>query len=378
MRIAFDGKAVIDRGGAGRYAVNLIENLLKIDNCNEYKFLFNSVRGNISELPEVLNNKIKSIIGRYPNLFGSAHFLSPYKRNYPFLLRREKIDIFHGLFSMPVFSKSTKSIVTLHDITPVLSPDLFNKDLLRVRAKKIKLALNSDFIIAPSNYSKNTIINQFNISDRKIKVIYEGISDIFSPIPKDIAQRFIKDKYNIENKFILNVGLFLQYKNKENLVKAYHCLIKNTEIGHDLVLIGSKNNEFENIQKLVKELNIMDKAIFTGFVPDEDLSYFYSAADLFVFPSWAEGFGFPPLESMACGTPVVASNSTSIPEVTGDAAVLVNPANVDEIAEKMLLVIKNERLQEELREKGLKRAKCFSWRKTAEETLELYKQVCNS
>ena len=118
---------------------------------------------------------------------------------------------------------------------------------------------------------------------------------------------------------------------------------------------------------------------YVGEVNFKEKIKLYNEAEVMLFPIlWNEPFGNVMIESMACGTPVVASNSTSIPEVTGDAAVLVNPANVDEIAEKMLLVIKNERLQEELREKGLKRAKCFSWRKTAEETLELYKQVCNS
>ena len=181
-------------------------------------------------------------------------------------------------------------------------------------------------------------------------------------------------KYSITGSFILFVGNISPRKNILALLQAFNKL-KKRGIKHKLVIAGKKDQRYEQVLKTLNELNLGGEVIFTGYVPEEDLPKLYNAADLFVYPSLYEGFGLPILEAMACGTPVVASNVSSLPEVAGDAGLLVNPQDVDALTNAMYKVLTDDKLKESLIDKGLERAKFFSWEKTARETLEVYKEV---
>ena len=184
----------------------------------------------------------------------------------------------------------------------------------------------------------------------------------------------LKRRYNIDSQFILYVGNVESRKNVSLLIKSIYKL-KKQGIKHKLVIIGARGFGFKQINELVIELKLSDEVIFTGYIPDEDLVKFYNAADLFVFPSLYEGFGLPPLEAMACGCPVIVSNTSSLPEVVGNAGILIDPHDFDALAEEMYQILTNNDLKQNLSKKSVTRAKLFSWEKTARETWKVYEKV---
>jgi len=234
---------------------------------------------------------------------------------------------------------------------------------------------NADMIIAVSENTKKDIINCFNISSDKIQVVYEGVDDFFKIINDKGRLEQVRKKYNISKDFILNVSMITPRKNLITLIKAFKLLRDSKNIKCQLVIAGGKGWWYEDVFKTVSALRLEDEVIFTGYVPDEDLLYLYNAATLFAYPSLYEGFGLPILEAMSCGCPVVASNVSSIPEVCEDAALMINPKDVEELSQAMYKLIIEGSLRQMLIKKGLERVKQFSWRKTAEQTLEIYNKL---
>ncbi|SNR60834.1 glycosyltransferase family 4 protein [Desulfurobacterium atlanticum] len=252
-------------------------------------------------------------------------------------------------------------IITIHDLAFLKHPEWFSRKFyLFYRTLIPKIAKKAKIILTVSNFSKTEIINLLNIPSQKVEVIYNGISNKFSFNPS------IK-----KENFILAVSSLDPRKNFKNLILAFKKL-KLKE--HKLLIVGSKNKVFSNqeIEQLIKETPNIE---FTGYVPDEELVNLYQRAKLFVYPSLYEGFGLPPLEAMACGTPVVVSNVASLPEVCGDAAYYVNPYDVNDIAKGIETVLKYELLQKELIKKGLERVKLFSWEKSAEKLAKIIEEV---
>jgi glycosyltransferase involved in cell wall biosynthesis len=230
-------------------------------------------------------------------------------------------------------------------------------------------------IIAISENTKRDIMSLLKIPEEKIVVIHSAVGDEFKPIHDRQRLSDVKKKYKTGEHFILDVGTLEPRKNLPFLVKAYHLALKSGQINHNLVLTGKKGWYYEGLFDLIKELKLENKVILPGYVADEDLPALYNAADLFCFPSLYEGFGFPPLEALNCGTPVIAADNSSIPEVVDSAGILL-PIDSEKIwAENIIKVLGSASLQKELREKGLVQAKKFSWGKTARETVEVYKEV---
>jgi glycosyltransferase involved in cell wall biosynthesis len=297
--------------------------------------------------------------------------------NYYLKKNKLKVDIIHSPESSTPFTKlSNKKIITVHDIIPFYFPETFTK----VTEYRYKLLLqrainSSDRIITVSENTKNDLINKFKIPEDKIRVIPLAANENFRKLDENETSK-IKSKYNINFPFILYVGTLEPRKNIPNLLNAYYKL-KKQGINHKLVIAGGKGWKYKEIFETIEKLNLQNEVIFTGYVPDEDLPGFYNAADLFVYPSLYEGFGLPPLEAMQCGTPVITSNTSSLPEVVGAAGITVNPYDVDELANKMYEVLTNEDLRKEMSKKGLERAKLFSWKKCAEEHLKVYEEVYN-
>jgi glycosyltransferase involved in cell wall biosynthesis len=242
-------------------------------------------------------------------------------------------------------------------------------------------AKRSDMIISVSGNLKKEIVNFLKVPENHVVVVQHGVSDMFSPVQRVDLLNDCKKKYGIKDEYILFVGNNVPGKNLENLVSAFNHLKRKYNIPHQLVLVGSidllkgrKELLLAAIQQAT-EIEIDKDIVFTGFVEHTELPSLYSGASVFVFPSYCESFGMPLLEAMACGTPVVTSNISAMPEVVGDAGILVNPYDVEEIAEAVYRVLSKPSLREKLVEKGLERVKHFSWEKAAKNTLAVFEYV---
>ncbi|MDI6821815.1 MAG: glycosyltransferase family 1 protein [Actinomycetota bacterium] len=373
MRIGIDvSPAVHQQAGVGRYTQELVKHLLKIDNENEY-VLFYYYSGKdprpFAEFPNV-RLRPKCIPGRAIRLgFFALHKLH---LNANFLIG--DVDIFHSPDCV-LPPLSFKSILTIHDLTFLLYPQYYtwlNRTHLNTMTPlSAKKALK---ITADSKNTKRDAINLLKVPSSKVETVYPGIDERFKPA-KDKKLRAFKLKYQLPDKYILFVGTLEPRKNVITLIDAFYKLKESESFKYKLVITGRKGWLYKNIFREIHKLNMSNKVKFTDFIPDEELPTLYSGGDLFVYPSLYEGFGLPPLEAMACGTPVITSDTSSLPEVIGDAGILINPEDTQELANRMRKVLTDSELRKELSRKGLERAKQFSWEKTARQTLDLYREV---
>ena len=355
MKIAIDTQTILgQKTGFGFYVKNLIDNLSKIDPNNEYILLAPPTEKDFST----------------PQRFIWDQFKVPWQA------RENKADILHQpCFSAPIFY-SGKIVITVHDLISMHFPKNLPLASRMFYSKWMPFSYRSaDKIIAISEDTKKDIMVRLHIPEEKIKVIHSAVAPVFKVIEDEIYLKKIKDKYKTGDKFILDVGTLEPRKNLPFLVRAYHLALEKSQISHNLVLSGKKGWYYDDLFRLIKNLNLENKVIFTGYVAEEDLPGLYNAADLFVFPSLYEGFGFPPLEAMACGTPVISSNTSSLPEVVGSAGVLLPPENEQIWADKITEVILSPTLRRKMKENGLNQAKKFSWEETARKTIAVYQEV---
>jgi glycosyltransferase involved in cell wall biosynthesis len=267
-------------------------------------------------------------------------------------------------------------VATVHDLIPYIYPETSSAGYLKVFLKEMpRIMEQADMIITVSEYSKKDIQRYFNLPDEKIAVIYEAPESIYQPIEKSVAKEFVSQEYGINNRYVLYIGGLSQRKNIKNLILAFWNIQKDIPEDYKLVIVGKRERSFKKLNELIATLNLEDKIIFTDFVKVPCMPYLYSAADLFVYPSLYEGFGLPPLEAMACGTPVITSNLTSIPEVTNNAALLINPNDHISLASAIEKVLNHPEQQEQMSIDGLKQASKFSWESCARETLGVYEKL---
>lgn len=344
-------------GGISVYTENLAREILEIDKKNEYVLIHH--RENDKEIFK--NKELIVPLKKIP-------FAREYRKiiQLPKILEKEGFDIIHETTQIgPFFRKSKfKKVVTIHDLAPLKFPK--TQSWLTFFHHKIglkKILKNIDKVITVSESSKKDILEFFKIDEAKIKVIYEGYKKL------EIGEDCL-GKYGIKKPYLLYVGTLEPRKNVVGIIKAF----KQSNVDCQLVIGGKKGWKYKEIFKAVKELGIEGKVHFPGFIADEDLGYLYKNAIAFVFPSLYEGFGLPVLEAMHCGCPVITSNVSSLPEVAGDACILVDPDNVDEIAGAILRV-QDRKKREDMIKKGYGQAKKFSWRKCAEETLKIYEEM---
>lgn len=359
------------KAGIGNYVVNLVKELSKLDIKNEYVILANSDN---AEFFTTNNPNFKTIT--LPN-YTRTKFLRILWEQFklPKLLRQMGIDILHSPGFIAPLRMTAKSVVTIHDMTFFSHPQYHTKFKRFYFKKMIPLtAKKAAVIIADSENTKKDICKYLDADKQKIAVIHLGVGKDFKKIDAGKAKKFISRKYGIKNKFILFVGMIEPRKNLQRLVDAF-LQLKEHEL--KLVIVGKKGWQMDEFFKMIKELKLEDSIIFPGYVPDDDLVKFYNAAEVFVYPSMYEGFGIPVLEALACGCPVITSNTSSMPEITGPAAVLINPADTQDIKKAMQKLLKNEQLRKTLSEQGIEQAKKFSWQKTAQKTLEAYEKTYN-
>ncbi|GAB6137374.1 glycosyltransferase family 4 protein [Halanaerobaculum tunisiense] len=355
MNVFFDYR-MKDWSGIGRYCRNLIIEFGELDLHNNIFLLSN-----------------KATDSNFKNITCNSNVFSIKEQfELPFMSLNKNINVFHSPhFVYPIFSFD-KLILTIHDLTPLLFPQYFSASERTYIKSMIWLAkFRADKIITVSQNTKQDLINEFNFNSDKIKVIYNGIDDSYKPIRNGLDT--IKEKYKTGDKYILYVGNIKPHKNIPRLLKALS-KVKNDN-NMKLVIVGKRDKAYDQVFKVIDRYELEDNVIFTGFVPDNDLLLLYNAATLFVYPSLYEGFGLPPLEAMACGTPVITSNISSLPEVVGEAAITVDPYSIDDLATAINNVLSDSNLQEELSRKGLERVRQFSWRKTAQETFKVYQEV---
>jgi len=270
-------------------------------------------------------------------------------------------------------------ILTVHDIIPVLFPEYVKvADRLLYSYVYPQALLNADVIIAVSHNTKNDLLKKFNLNPDKIKVICNGCDHgVFRPLTDDDLVKKTCRQYGITDDYILCVASLSPRRNLLRLFKAFKKLITDHSDfkAFTLVIAGNVDFKYKNLFRYIKESNLTDNVHFIGQVKEGDLPAVYNGARLFVYPSLYEGFGLTVLEAMACGVPVISSDVSSIPEITGEAAVLIDPFSVDEIAETMYKVLTNVTLSESMKEKGISRAAEFTWEKTAHSTNNIYVQL---
>jgi glycosyltransferase involved in cell wall biosynthesis len=275
----------------------------------------------------------------------------------------------------PLLLSTQKRVVTIHDALPFIYPDTSSTLDWLVYHYWLPYATRFvDQIVTDSSRSKSDIARFLGVQMERITVIPLAAGKQFRPLPEDEVTPVL-ERIGIQDHYILFVGSLEPRKNLINLLEAYTLLL-NWSSEWNLVIVGARNFwKSESSKKFVEQHNLKSYVHFLGYIPDEDLPALYNGADLFVFPSLYEGFGLPVLESMACGTPVVTSNTSSLPEVAGDAAYLVDPQNVEEIADALKHVLSDVDLANDLRSRGLERAQNFTWEKTASQTIAVYEQA---
>jgi len=369
MRIGIDMSSLSDdKTGVGYYAVNLVKAIGKADSSNMY-FLY--IREKyfqcFSDLGSNFTRKIIPDSRRY-NLPKTQISLA-------YSIWKDKLDLFYSPAFFIPFICLCRSVITIHDLTHVVFPEKQMKKHLFVFNSLLPYSIKrSSRIVADSMNTKKDIIRVFKVPEEKIRVVYAAAGDSFRPIKDEKAIARIKQKYGISSDYILFVGTIEPRKNIISLIQAYSLLKKNKPVDYKLVIVGKKGWMYSEVFNTVKELNLSEEIIFTYYTPEEDMVGLYNGAKVFVYPSLYEGFGLPPLEAMACGVPVITSNVSSLPEVVGDAAIMVNPADINQLAESISRVINDEELRRKMIERGLERARMFSWGKTAKEIIECFKE----
>ncbi len=347
--------------GIGRYTFHLIENLARVDHKNQYEIL----------IPERMHG-----FQSWPNIRYRLIPLPVFKRRFweqvaPLIVGN--YDVLHFPYDSCIGGrKRGKFVVTLHDAKPILFPQTSNcrnwKQTLKNMITPNPLQ-KIDHVVTVSECSRRDLIEKMGISGDRITVIYQGVDlDRFVPSTPLQGERFEYTPY------VLCVAGTDPTKNVKNLIVAFAKLSQHIRSQHHLVLVGDVKRNKE-LQQCVQEQGIAERTFFSGVVSDPQLVTLYQQASVFVFPSLYEGFGLPVLEAMACGCPVITSNTSSLPEVVGDSGVLVNPRNREELTEAMTKVLTDPALSDILRKKGREQAEKFSWEKTARETVDLYERI---
>ncbi len=351
--------------GIGYYTYNLANHLTQVDK-HEYKFihfqksnnkLYKQAKEMILPFPICLPETIKSGLG--------VSFAS------------STLDVIHIPTGIGFFLPARcAKVLTIHDLSGYLFPEIQTYTWVILHKYYLQFILKRvDMIIAFSHSTKRDLIKYMGVPEDKLRTVYNGIdTDRFKVLPPSYIE-LVRQKYKLDFPFILYVGNLEPKKNIPTLLKAFTLFSSKNSGDYKLVIVGHKVWRYEPIFNTIKDLNLQDKVIFLGYVPEEDVPGIYNAANLFVLPSIYEGFGLPPLEAMACGVPVVTSNSSSLPEVVSDAGIMVDPYDSAALANAIDQVLSDEMLRTTLIKRGLERVKLFSWQKCAEETVAVYEEA---
>ena len=395
MKIGVDIRSLMERqySGVAEYALNLLNAILELDKKNRYFLFYNSLKK--INLPEFKQKNVKIVGFKYPNKFFNLGLKLSNQWQLDKMLGG--VDVFW--LPNPQFanlSDKCKKVVTFHDLSFERFPEFFS--FKRRRWHEIinpkKLAEDFDKIIAVSQSTKNDLVEFYKVNENKISIIHSGINEKFftnniegdncncrlpsgdGVLPTEgdnhdcrLQERErVKAKYNLPDRFILSLGTLEPRKNIVGLVDAFNQIKSQTK----LIIAGGRGWLYGDIYEAAGSSPKKGSIKFLGYVDEADKPALYSLAELFIFPTFYEGFGFPVLEAMACGCPVITSANSSLPEITGGAAILINSYNVGELAQAIDQVLLSNELKNKLRKKGREQAKKFKWEETARETLEVF------
>lgn len=375
MKIAIDARFYGPFGkGLGRYTEKLIKYLEKVDQKNDYTIF---LRKENFDHYIVENNNFKKELADF------KWYTLNEQINMPKVLKKGNFDLIHfPHFNVPLLYNGN-FVVTVHDLILLDFPTkrattlgpikyaLKNIGYKKVISSAVRKAKK---VITVSEYTKKRLIEHFDLDDDKIAVTYESCDKIL-PSEESENNDFLK-LHNIQKPYLLYVGNAYPHKNLERLLKVFKNLRKNS-FNYQLVLVGKKDYFYQRLQDLARDLGLLDsgEVVFFGFAKDSELASLYQNASLYVFPSFIEGFGLPPLEAMSYGLPVVASKTSCLPEILGEAAKYFDPKNDDDIANVILKVLNDNVLKEEMKKLGLEQVKKYSWERCAKETLSVYESI---
>jgi glycosyltransferase involved in cell wall biosynthesis len=370
MHIAIDAHSVgAQLAGNETYAVNLIEALAGIDQTNEYT-LFVTKRTAIHRFND-----------RWPNFKVNQTFPHTPLVRIPLTLsaalRRRRVDVLHVQYTAPPFAPCPV-VATIHDLSFEHLPETFKRrSRAQLQLTVRRTARRARQILTLSEFSRRDIIETYNVDPGRVFVTPAAAPPHFSPITSSTELRRIRTTYGIERDYILSLGSIQPRKNLVRLIKAYSSLrqLRPEGVLPQLVVAGKRGWLEKDTLRAAGESELSRDILFIGYVPEEDLPGLYSGSVCFAYPSYFEGFGLPLVEAMQCGAPVIAGNRTSLPEVVSDAGVLFDPFSETEIARALSQIIENPGYRDELRRKGIERARAFNWQTTARLTLQAYERA---
>lgn len=373
MKVAIDTRRISDFG-VGTYIRNVVRTLGRLDQNNQYVLIGPSNRlvefGNLPANFEAID---------YPHPDNTARNFFEYQS----LIRRFECDLVHvpHLFFSPQYIPC-RYVVTVHDLLEHLYPADNNSFQRTLRFYLTRRVLRrAGRVLAVSNSTKNDVTRMFQVPDEKVDVVYNAIDERFKlGHATDAERQVIAERYQVNYPFLLYAGSVKPHKNILRVIEAFSALKGELEKEDKfpdlkLIIIGDELSQHPDLRRTVVKSGMTNDVRFLGFVPIDVLRIFYDAAKVFVFPSLYEGFGLPPLEAMSHGTPVVTSNTSSIPEVVGNAAVLVNPENVFDIMRALHRVLLDQALRERLKQRGYEQAQRFSWELSVQRILQIYQDV---
>jgi glycosyltransferase involved in cell wall biosynthesis len=373
MKIGYNAQILADAAtGIARYAGEMLRALVKAKGAHEL-----IVFGNRKHLVELCPEEW---IVPTPDVLSSASRRIVWEQTIlPILQTKYHLDVmYYPDHTAPLFGVSCKTVITVHDLVPFAFPEAHT--LARTIYKRIALrrsAALASKIVAVSHATQNDCVRWLGIPQENIEVIYNGVHDNFAPVVQSEILQEVRERYGLSNPFILFVGTLEKRKNVERIIEVYDYARSDHGITADLVLAGGPGKGYKDMWERVERSRWKESIRYVGFVPDADLPALYSMAALFFYPSLYEGFGLPVVEAMACGCPVITSNTTSLPEIVGDAGIIVDPYDTSSLAAALAKVLNSEELQHQLRLAGRQRARLFSWQKASSRLMSVFESLTN-
>jgi glycosyltransferase involved in cell wall biosynthesis len=367
MRIAIDARKLHDYG-IGTYVRNLVRELAQQDGADTYVLI---CRREDAEFVRSLGPQFEPAIERAGN-YSLLEQISV-----PISLRRAKVDLFHAPHYVVSPLTRCPTVVTIHDCIHLRFPQylpnrrahMYARVMMRMAARR------ACRILTVSEASKQDILRYLEVPAEKVEVIYNALDQRLAAPPSEEEVTRVRERFQLRSPFILYTGNIKPHKNVDRLIEAFSLLRKRRADDLKLIIIGDEISKYPNLRRLVHRCQLHKHVRFFGFVPEETLAVLYRLASAFVFPSLYEGFGLPPLEAMASGTPVITSNVSSLPEVVGDAALLIDPLDPSALADAMWRVLEEPALRSELIRRGCERVKTFSWARSVARTREVYAEI---
>ncbi|HWP85314.1 MAG TPA: glycosyltransferase family 1 protein [Terriglobia bacterium] len=362
--VTFAGR---DYGGPQTYEETIVGEIAQQDRENEYHVY-------------ALEPGAASVYSTLPEN-ARCHVLKPRARwlsvpfSLPAMLLRDRIELLHATVIPPPLTPIPLAF-TMHDVTPFARPEFYPRPItLRLRALIQRGIRAARLVICVSQSALDTTRDLFKLPDDRFVVIHHGVNPQFRPVPREQARQTVSSALQLTEPYILHVGHIEKRKNIGRLLEAFYAFRQETRLPFKLVFSGVRNFDTAFVDEVLEKRRLREQVIELGKVPQQLMPAVYSAAEMLAFPSLWEGFGFPVLEAMACGTPVVTSNVASLPEIAGDATLLVDPLRTEEIAAALCRIATDSSLRAQLRQRGIQRAALFTWERAARLTIQAYRRV---